>query len=317
MKTSRHLIIFISLFIIIFTFLQTKVYGWRLSTSSYLNNSTRYAPDNLFDKSLYTAWAEGAKDKGIGEWVLINFDYGKKIADIGIFNGYQKNIKLFVENNRVKELEITVSDGNKKIVTLEDVKSVQWIPLNKQTQWMKFRILSVYKGKKYNDTCMTEIIFSHKEIFNDVDKIFKSYFAKRNSIVDVYNTYGRDNVKGWVFFSYLSLDDTEESVRMIFDLQKYNEKLYQEKKSQNAFVTESCNEAIQEKILNYPITLLPYINQQYSGELKLIVYAYEGLKNNYLADVKGMTLVKEHFKKLYDSANPEIKKLLKNVISGE
>jgi hypothetical protein len=302
---------------VIFAFFQMKAYGWKVSSSSYLNNATIYAPDNLFDKSLHTAWAEGAKNEGVGEWALIKFDYDKKIDDIGIFNGYQKNTNLFEDNNRVKELEISISDGTKKIVTLEDAKDVQWIPLNKQTQWIKFRILSVYKGKKYNDTCLTEIIFSHKEIFSEIDKVCRRYFAKGGNIADIYNTYGKDDVQGWVFFEYLSLGDSEGSVQLIFDLRKYNEKIYKEKKSQNSFVAESCSEAMQEKILNYPATLLPYINQQYPEELKLIVYAYEGLKNNYMGDVKGMTLVKEHFKKLYSSANPEIKKILKNVISAE
>jgi len=300
--------------LVIFSFLQREVYGWRLSTSSYLSNSQMYAADNLFDKSLHTAWVEGAKVEGIGEWVLIKFDYSKKIEDIGIFNGYQKSARLFEDNNRVRELEISVSDGSKKVVTLQDVKDVEWIPLNKRIQWIKFKIVSVYRGGKYNDTCLTEIIFSHEEIFNVVDKAFKSYFAEGNSIDALYNTYGQDNVQGWVFFDYLSLEDSEDSVKMLFALREHNEKLYREKKSHNAFVAESCNETIQEKILNYPTTLLPYINQQYPEKLKLIVYAYEGLKGDYLADVRGMTLVKDHFKKLYETANSEIKNLLKNVI---
>jgi len=317
MKPSLRLIIYISICIVIFTFMQTETYGWKLSTSSYLNNAATYAPDNLFDKSLHTAWVEGANDEGIGEWVLIKFDGSRMIEDIGIFNGYQKSLNLFEANNRVKELAISSSDGAKKIVLLKDEKDLQWTPLNKKTEWIKFKIVSVYRGNKYNDTCLTEIIISHKKIFNEVDSVFKDYFAKMDSIENVYNAYGTDDVQGWVFFEYLSLEDSERSIKMIFALRAHNEKLYQEKKFHNAFVAESCSEAIQEKILNYPTTLLPFINQQYPEELKLIVYAYEGLKNDYMADVKGMTLVKEHFKKLYSSANPEIKKLLKNVIKAE
>ena len=61
----------------------------------------QYSACRLFDKDVTTAWVEGVKGDGIGEYVLIvqeNTFPGK----IHINNGYQKSESLFFKNCRPK-----------------------------------------------------------------------------------------------------------------------------------------------------------------------------------------------------------------------
>lgn len=83
----------------------------------------------------------------------------KPIQALLIGNGFYNNKKpyLFLENNRVKEIEIIYpqSYGIKHRVILPDNALVQYIPLlNVNEKKIRLKILSVYQGSKYNDTCL-------------------------------------------------------------------------------------------------------------------------------------------------------------------
>ncbi len=67
----------------------------------------KYSACRLFDKDVTTAWVEGAKGDGIGEYVLI----GQKNTfpdKIHINNGYQKTESLYFKNGRPKTLKISL-----------------------------------------------------------------------------------------------------------------------------------------------------------------------------------------------------------------
>ncbi len=67
----------------------------------------KYCACWLFDKDVTTAWVEGAKGDGIGEYVLI----GQKNTfpnKIYIHNGYQKTESLYLKNGRPKSLGISL-----------------------------------------------------------------------------------------------------------------------------------------------------------------------------------------------------------------
>src|SRR5690554_3573 len=80
--------------------------------STTLNNADSYKSANLCDGKAETAWVEGAKGDGIGEWVKININaYSSRseftttpfdIFEIAILPGYAKSSKTWSENNRVK-----------------------------------------------------------------------------------------------------------------------------------------------------------------------------------------------------------------------
>lgn len=156
-----------------------------------------------------TAWVEGVKGDGIGEWVLIPI---KPIGDavshlsskithsscyevsFGINNGYQQNEDLYRKNNRVKEAKVSVYVAPygcgqdeaylcsnpecvyENVFKISDEIQENPFYLNYDTHsflvvlpekysdltdpmefYLKFEILSVYKGSKYDDTCISNL----------------------------------------------------------------------------------------------------------------------------------------------------------------
>jgi len=67
----------------------------------------RYSPVNLFDGDTGSCWAVGGG--GIGEKVYFVIAHGTK--KLSIVNGLAKSKKLFLANNRVKSLRVTVLAG--------------------------------------------------------------------------------------------------------------------------------------------------------------------------------------------------------------
>jgi len=92
--------------------------------------------------------------------------YYSEINQIAIINGYAKDDTLWENNNRVKKLKLTIDDTNQFILELEDTKDLQLFDINYKNDNitkkinMKFEILEVYQGEKYDDTCITSIYLS-------------------------------------------------------------------------------------------------------------------------------------------------------------
>jgi hypothetical protein len=142
-----------------------------ITASSTLESTyNSYITDNLLDNNKDTAWVEGVDGDGIGEYLDIRItnsggDYTMRAVDkIGIINGYTKNYSTFTQNNRIKKAKVEVIDKNYEtheyFIYLEDNQSTQFIEFDKPilTNKIKLTIQEVYKGTKYNDTCLSEII---------------------------------------------------------------------------------------------------------------------------------------------------------------
>jgi hypothetical protein len=119
-----------------------------------------YLPSNMTDNRLDTAWVEGHPGDGIGEWVVVDFGRERRFAGFEILNGYHKNANLFKANNRVRDLEMILSNGYRQIITLQDASGPQRV--NAETggipaTWVQLKIKSVYPGTKYKDTAITEL----------------------------------------------------------------------------------------------------------------------------------------------------------------
>lgn len=117
-------------------------------------------------------WAEGKADEGIGE--SIEFDImsvydaysdgaGRKEIrgdiKVSILNGFVNPYKqpLFYENNRIKKASIYV-DGKKYMdLTFNDFVEFTEFEIPAESKHVKIVIDEVYKGTKYNDTCVTKI----------------------------------------------------------------------------------------------------------------------------------------------------------------
>ena len=69
----------------------------------------KYDISNIVDMNPQTAWVEGVKGDGVGEFVLLA--HKKLPSTINIYSGYGKNISLFRKNNRPKVLKISLYFG--------------------------------------------------------------------------------------------------------------------------------------------------------------------------------------------------------------
>lgn len=163
---------------------------YKIFASSTLNNDKSYHANNLYDNSIKTAWVEGVKEYGIGEYFEIYLNEYKLYKDycysdeyyresfypiyaIEIFNGYSKSEKTFKENSRVKKLKVYVNGIPYVILDLKDTNRKQYFHLGENDIFfnglnpekkltddlvLKFEIMEVYPGTKYKDTCISEIM---------------------------------------------------------------------------------------------------------------------------------------------------------------
>ena len=167
-----------------------------ISASSYLKSkdtTINYLPENAHDLSFKTAWVEGVKGYGIGEYIVYHFrQTAPRITKIIIANGYVKSSKTWLENSRVKKLKLYIDNKPFAILNLEDSRREQifefepigrkrpiandkWKELDELPKWtLKFEILEVYPGEKYDETAISEIYFDGIDVhcFGKGTKIF-------------------------------------------------------------------------------------------------------------------------------------------------
>ncbi len=96
---------------------------------------------------------------GIGEKIKIEFV--KPQNEISILGGYV-NVKrqdLFKSNNRLKKIRIADLDSNYSIeCNFEDIAMFHTFEFATEIKNMEIEILEVYKGTKYDDTCISGLM---------------------------------------------------------------------------------------------------------------------------------------------------------------
>ncbi|MGK7392800.1 MAG: NADase-type glycan-binding domain-containing protein, partial [Candidatus Cyclobacteriaceae bacterium M2_1C_046] len=149
----------------------------KITASSYLSSQgdNSYNPKNAHDLNYKNAWVEGVKGYGIGEYLEYHFDAASpRINKVIVVNGYVKSKKSWTDNSRVKKIKMYVNNEPFAILNLEDKIAEQSfdIPLignanrtnlellKSQPNWtIKFEIIDIYKGNKYDDVVISEIYF--------------------------------------------------------------------------------------------------------------------------------------------------------------
>lgn len=124
-----------------------------------------YGAVNLHDGNINAAWCEGRAGDGIGEYVEFSFDHPIKISTVVISNGYGKSNKSFLENNRIKKVRLTADGGASTDAVLQDTPKEQSVRFSApvRTKSVKLTILDVYKGSKYQDTCISDMFVDLEE----------------------------------------------------------------------------------------------------------------------------------------------------------
>ena len=143
------------------------------ASSSLAEQGTQtYGAENLIYTSRMNAWAEGVPGDGIGESIEIREMYygiGEDVFrynEVCIVNGYAKNETTWQENNRVKSMKLYFADEYVGTIMLEDTMLPQYVDLspvsirvsNGCKAKFRFEIAEVYKGTKYDDTCISGIV---------------------------------------------------------------------------------------------------------------------------------------------------------------
>jgi len=138
-------------------------------TPGGLIRDAEFGPLSLFDGIAETAWCEGAKGDGIGEWV--EFELKQDVEALDIRNGYNMSLvkiegqiidTYYEKNNRPKSIEIVSTDGKVvRALALADTKELQsfdtvWLPAGTY----RLTIREVYAGSKWQDTCLGEVTFT-------------------------------------------------------------------------------------------------------------------------------------------------------------
>jgi hypothetical protein len=163
--------------------------GATARASSTLKPRTRYAAANVlrriggdFAGDPSSAWCEGAKGPGKGEWIEIRFDTQKPLQALLLSAGYDKSWTTFVENGRVRSMALLLSDGAR--FRLEFGPHFQDLPrggegfepLDSPTaqknspqlfvlpgeprgiSWFRLVLGDLQPGQKHPDTCISTIV---------------------------------------------------------------------------------------------------------------------------------------------------------------
>ena len=156
-------------------------YNTKVTASSYLKDKNHeYKPQNV-NFTMYTGdcsmwgfvetivpWVEGKDGYGIGEWIaydisslLENYNglLDNKNAKLYILNGYvnPKLPHLYKENSRIKKATLIIDDSTKMEIDFNDIVEFKCVELDRPFSKIKIVINEVYKGTKYDDTCITAI----------------------------------------------------------------------------------------------------------------------------------------------------------------
>ncbi len=112
---------------------------------------------------LHTPWVPGKENNssGIGEYLEIEFTEPKD--NLVVLNGYVDLEKryLYKANNRVKKAVITSLDEENPFemeYEFEDYVHFSEIDFPCEVNKVRFTIKEVYKGEKWDDTCITAVI---------------------------------------------------------------------------------------------------------------------------------------------------------------
>lgn len=146
--------------------------GWTMQNSSHLPSQGKntYVINNTQDGNFKTCWAEGASGSGIGQWIQFTLkDYpgrdnseGVAFRGISFANGYGKSKKHYRDNGAVKQFRLDFNGKPKLYIDLADSMNNQYaaIPhiMVKPGDKIRLVITKVYPGRKYSDTCLTEVV---------------------------------------------------------------------------------------------------------------------------------------------------------------
>lgn len=165
------------------------------SSSEHSDDSgVSYAPKNVKDRKQSTAWFEGEDGSGLGAWIQLDLGQSQSVTGLRVWNGYWLNDDMWQRNNRVKDLEVELSDGSKHSFSLQDTRAIEELRFPKAvtTQTVKLRIKGIHRGNTFNDTALSEV-----QLFDGASSevvVPASFSASSTYPEDSDGSYGPGNV---------------------------------------------------------------------------------------------------------------------------
>lgn len=141
----------------------TEVRDYLFTASSTLVDDTNigfnYEPAMVSDMDFSTAWCRASGDTEPS--IVFDFSRSVKAEKFGIVPGFGRDEKIYFQNNRLKKVTLFFDDKNPMEVELKDDYGMQFVALDgKEFSNIKLVVNDVYKGSKYDDTCVSEWDFS-------------------------------------------------------------------------------------------------------------------------------------------------------------
>ncbi len=131
------------------------------ASSTLKDNKFSYAPENVLDNDLATAWVEGVTGLGQGQWIKLSTKDNSKmnLSSISFALGYQdpKDFELLYENSAPTKIRVECENGFSKDVEFHSYDDVVIFDSVQKTSWVKITILEASEGTKFDDTCISEI----------------------------------------------------------------------------------------------------------------------------------------------------------------
>lgn len=139
--------------------------------------SSTYAPEHVFDGDPTTAWCEGSKGPGVGEWIELRWNESGDPAGYVLRPGYAKDDRTWLANRRVRSFRLAPCDrpADGMVVDLDPDANVAGYRLPSRaaysalrvgseglssvdaegTQCVRLTLLAVTEGK-HADACISE-----------------------------------------------------------------------------------------------------------------------------------------------------------------
>ena len=154
---------------------ERRLHSSTLEASSFLWNDwnkyqENYHPNYIADDDPKTAWVEGARTSGAGEWIRIELTPLDQTTAVRlkIRNGYQKSKALFTANARAKDVVVRLLPSKtERKATLVDKDGWQELTVAQPSgpvRGVELQVASVYEGTKYADLCISDVqVFATSE----------------------------------------------------------------------------------------------------------------------------------------------------------
>ena len=119
-----------------------------------------------FDGKIETAWCNDGFGKGRPSWVRVYYNKEFSVKEIDIINGYAKDQETYKNNNRASKIIVYIKGKELReyrkydFLLKDDTTQYQNVKIdyNGYIEHIDVEITDVYKGKKYDDTCISDIV---------------------------------------------------------------------------------------------------------------------------------------------------------------